>query len=106
MQMKSYNVLLPNLRYINKNIYFVSKVPIKLCIDEKIVYQTNFLLDISLTGEISYLDTDIKCTIIEKEHDDGLEVNLSYEDNYDIYTTDLKTIAQIAEATILGILPN
>lgn len=100
----SYDVLLPNLRYKEENVFFVSKIPIKIIIDGIIEYKTEFKLEnISLTGKIRCIDTDIQCKIIEKEYEDGVQLNLKYKDRSGLYSSDVQKFARAAEAAILGI---
>lgn len=100
-------VLLPNLRYKNNNIFFISKSPIKTTLENKITYRTEFLLeDISLIGKIRCDGTDIQCQIIEKEYNDGMEIKLKYKNNMNISSHDIKKFARSIEAKILGIVNN
>ena len=100
-------VLLPNLRYKNNNIFFISKSPIKTTLQNKITYRTEFLLEgISLFGKIRCDGTDIQCQIIEKEYNDGMEIKLKYQKNMNISSHDIKKFARSIEAKILGIVNN
>jgi hypothetical protein len=102
--MVSFNALLPNLFYKNKNIYFKPKNPIKTTINGKIKYNYQFLLNnISLTGKIYCLDIELNCIILEKEDKDGLLVNIKFRDNLHIYKKDMQKFARAVEASILGI---
>lgn len=100
----SYEALLPNLRYKNNNIYFISKNPIKIKKNNKIDYIDEYILkNISLTGKITCISTELNCTILEKEDKDGLIVNIKYRDSSDIYKQDMQKFARTVEAAILGI---
>jgi hypothetical protein len=100
----SYEALLPNLRYKNNNVYFISKYPIRIKKNNKIDYINEYILEnISLTGKIKCINTELNCTILEKEDEDGLIVNIKYRDGPDIYKQDMQKFARVIEAAILGI---
>lgn len=101
----SFNVLLPNLRYKNNDgIYFKSKNPIKLEINNKTIFKNEFLLkDLAYSQTLNYMDIDIHCTIIKIEYDDGLKMNIKYDSNEYNYTSFMQKIARYIEASILGI---
>lgn len=100
----SYEALLPNLRYKNNNIYFISNNPIKIKKNNKIDYIYEYILkNISLTGKITCINTELNCTILEKEDKDGLIVNIKYRDSSDIYKPDMQKFARAIEAAILRI---
>lgn len=100
----SFNVLLPNLRYKNDGIYFKSKNPIKLEINNKTIFKNEFLLkDLAYSQTLNYMDIDIHCTIIKTEYDDGLKMNIKYNSNEYNYTSFMQKIARYVEASILGI---
>lgn len=100
----SFEALLPNLRYKNNNIYFISKYPIKIKKNNKIIYINEYLLEnISLTGKITCIDTELNCTILEKEDNNGLIVNIKFRDGPFIYKQDMQKYARAIEAAILGI---
>ena len=100
----SFNVLLPNLRYQNDGIYFKSKSPIKLKINNKIIFKDEFLLkDLSFSQTLNYMNIDIHCTIIKTEYDDCLKMNIKYDSNEYNYTSFMQKIARYVEASILGI---
>ena len=92
----SYDALLPNLKYKNGNIFFISK--------EQISFQKEFLLNnISLTGEILCIRTKINFKILEKEVHNGLIINIQYKEQTEIFKQDRQKIARAIEASILGI---
>jgi len=100
----SFNVLLPNLRYKNENIYFKPKSPIKLNINNKIIFTSEFILkDLTYSQTLNYMDIDLYCTIIKAEYDDGLKMNIKYDSNEHNYTLFMKKISRYVEASILGI---
>jgi hypothetical protein len=100
----SFNVLLPNLRYKNDGIYFKSKNPIKLEINNKTIFKNEFLLkDLEYSQTLNYMDIYINCTIIKTEYDDGLKMNIKYDSNEYNYTSFMQKIARYVEASILGI---
>lgn len=100
----SFNVLLPNLRYKNENIYFKPKSPIKLNINNKIIFTSEFILkDLTYSQTLNYMDIDLYCTIIKAEYDDGLKMNIKYDSNEHNYTLFMQKIARYVEASILGI---
>jgi hypothetical protein len=101
---KSIDVLLPNLRYKNKNVYFVFNNPVKVIINGKREFKNEILLpDLSLEGSINVMDIKIKCSIIEEERDDGLKVNLKYMDQHYLYNSDICKFARAVESAILKI---
>jgi hypothetical protein len=103
-QTNSFNVLLPNLRYKNDCIYFKSKSPIKLKVNNKTIFKDEFLLkDLSFTQTLNYMDMDIHCKIIKVEYDDGLKMNIKYDSNEHNYMSIMQQIARFVEASILGI---
>ena len=100
----SYEAILPNLRYKNDNIYFISKNPIKIKKNNKIDYINEYILkNISFTGKITCINTELNCTILKKEDKNGLIVNIKYRDSSDIYKQDMQKFARAIEAAILGI---
>jgi hypothetical protein len=100
----SYEALLPNLRFKNNNVYFVSKNPIKIKKNDKIDYINEYILEnISLTCKIKCINTELNCTILEKEDKNGLIVNIKFRDETDIYKHTMQKFARAAEAAILGI---
>ena len=100
----SFNVLLPNLRYKNNGIYFKLKDPIKLEINNKIIFKNEFLLkDLEYSQTLNYMNIDIHCTIIKTEYDDGLKMSIKYDSNEYNYTSFMQKIARFVEASILGI---
>lgn len=104
VQTNSFNVLLPNLRYKNDCIYFKSKTPIKLKVNNKTIFKDEFLLkDLSFTQTLNYMDMDIHCKIIKVEYDDGLKMNIKYDSNEHNYMSIMQQIARFVEASILGI---
>ena len=100
----SYEALLPNLRFKNNNVFFISKNPIKIKKDNKIDYINEHILkNISLSGKITCINTELDCTILEKEDKDGLIVNIKFRDGPGIYKQDMQKFARVLEAAILGI---
>jgi hypothetical protein len=101
---KSYEVLLPNLRYKNNNVCFIPKYPIKIKKNNKIDYINEYVLEnLSLTGKITCINTELNGRILEKEDENGLIVNIKYRDGPDIYKQDVQKFARAIEAAILGI---
>jgi hypothetical protein len=104
--MISYEALLPNLRYKkkDKNIYYIHKNPIKITLNGKTDYKKEFLLeDVYFNGNIYCIDTEINFSILEKEDDEGLIVNIKYRDAAYIYKQDMQKFARAIEAFLLGI---
>jgi hypothetical protein len=100
----SYDALLPNLRYKDEKVYFISKNPIKIKLNDKIEYKNEFLLEnISFTGKIYCVNTELNCKIVEKSDDNGLIVNIKFRDGPNIYNQDMQKFARAVEAAILGI---
>jgi len=100
----SFNAILPNLKYKNKKIYVIFKDPLKIIKNNEIKYLKEYYLgDISLTGKIYCMGIEINCNIIEKEHENGLEVNIKYLDNPNINRDHMKKFARCLEAKILDI---
>lgn len=103
-----FRVLLPNLRYQNNDIYFISHRPIKLKKNGKNYFQTEFPLGFKKRfSSIKYKGVQYECTIIEKEEEDGLIVSVKYETNYDNNychdTFKMKKLAKLFESYILNI---
>ena len=100
----SVDILLPNLRYKNKNIVFIFKHPVKVKVNDKFEYKYEQLLyDLSLTGSFYCKDTKLNCKIYEDELEDGLKVNIKYIDNVTIHRGEIQKFARAIEAKILGI---
>ena len=100
----SYEALLPNLRYKDKKVYFILKNPIKIKLNNKIEYKNEFVLEnISLTGKIYCINTELNCKIVEKSDNNGLIVNIKFRDGPNIYNQDMQKFARAVEAAILGI---
>ena len=101
---KSVDVLLPNLRYKNDDVYFIFNNPVKIMNNGKKEFKNEILLkNLALTGEITVMDVKIDCSIIKEERDDGLKVNLKYMDRHYLYNTDLHKFARAVESAILNI---
>lgn len=98
-------VLLPNLRYIDSKIYFISKHPEKCNIKKIKTFIKNFQIDIeSLHKRITYNGKQIDYDIINEAHKDGLKVKIMYNINdLEIY---IQQIAKNTEGDILGIINN
>lgn len=102
--MKEYDVLLPNLRYKKDNVYFYSTNPIKINKNNRVEYIDEILLeDLVLESTVYYLDTEIKCKILEKENEDGLVINIRFRDRHDICNRHIQMFARYIEASILKI---
>lgn len=100
----SYNVILPNLRYKNGNVYFKSKYPIKLKINDKLIYKNEFILkDLQMDGNIDYMGTNLICNILKEELEDGLKINIEYYSNRYTSLSDMQKFARYIEACILDI---
>lgn len=102
----SFNVLLPNLRYKKNSdkLYFKSKHPIKLKINNKNVFKDEFVLkDLSFSQTLNYNGIDIHCNIIKIEYDDGLKMNIKYNSNEYNYMSFMQKVAKFAEGCILGV---
>jgi hypothetical protein len=101
---KSVDVLLPNLRFKNKNIFFIFKHPVKVKVNDKFEYKYEQILEnLSLTGTFYCRDTKLNCRIYEEERDDGLKVNIKYIDNVEIHCGVIQKFARAVEAAILDI---
>ena len=101
---KDFNAILPNLKYKNNKIFYIFKDPFKIIQNKKIKFIKEYDLgDISLTGKIYCMGTEIKCKILEKEIDNGLEVNICYIDTPNINRDHKKKFARALEARILNI---
>jgi len=103
----SFNVLLPNLRYKNINggeVYFKCKNPIKLRLNNKKIFISDFLLkNLDYQKVIDYYGVDLHCNIIKYEYDDGLKINIKYEGNEHNYMSGMQKIGQYVECCILGL---
>ena len=95
---------LPNLRYKNNKIYFISKTPIKIIINDikKYIYEVP-LDDIQLYGTVIIDDVKINCIILEEEDDEYLKIKITFQDRYDIFKKDIQLFAKYIEAKILNI---
>ena len=105
MEFYTVNILCPNLNYRNGELWFVSKHPIKLLINNKKEFRTDFSLgkNIALKSSINIFDYDISCTIIEKTFEKGLKINLKYKKEYNIPKYELHKIGFYLETLILNI---
>lgn len=100
----SFNVLLPNLRYINKEIYFKPKYIIKIKHDNKIQNKSSFLLkEINLEGTINFMDLKFKCKILEESLSNGVKVNIQVNTDKHISKIEMQKCAKELEASILNI---
>jgi hypothetical protein len=103
---KSFDTILPNLKYINKVIYFCFKDPIRLkisgnnCVKDKLP-----LINIDITSKLKIKDLDVVYLINEYEHREGLKINIKYyhksAKKLDKY--DLQKLAHDIEGIILRI---
>lgn len=98
-------VILPNLKCINKNIYFILKRPVKIQKDGKTEFHEKILLNnLSLKGKLNYMDFDLKCTILHEEIDNGLKVNIKYISNDNIVSKQtIQKFCRAIESMILDI---
>lgn len=102
--MKKDTVLLPNLLFKNKNIYFKFKQYFELNINDKKILFDNFLLnDIPLYGTIYFKNIKINCDILEKESSNGLFVELRYNRDEYFILEDVQKISKEIELMILNI---
>ena len=100
----SVDVLLPNLRYKNKNIVFIFKHPVRIKTNDKTEFKYEQILDdLSLTGSFYCKDTKLNCTIYDDELENGLKVNIKFIDNVTIHKGEIQKFARAIEAKILGI---
>jgi len=98
-------VILPNLKYINKNIYFILKRPVKIQKDSKNEYYDKILLNnLSLKGKLNCMNFELKCTILEKEIEKGLKVNIKYTNDKETVSKEtIQKFARAIESMILNI---
>jgi len=102
--MKECDVLLPNLRYKNDNVYYYSTNPLKINKNNRVEYINEILLeDLVLEATVYYSDIEIKCKILKKENDNGLVVNIRFRDRHDICNRNIQMFAKYIEASILKI---
>jgi hypothetical protein len=102
--MKKDTILLPNLLFKNKNIYFKFKQYFELNINGKKILFDNFLLnDIPLYGTIYFKNIKINCDILEKENSSGLFVELRYNRDDYFILEDIQKISKEIELMILNI---
>ena len=102
--MKKDTVLLPNLLFKNKNIYFKFKQYFELNINDKKILFDNFLLnDIPLYGTIYFKNIKINCDILEKESSNGLFIELRYNRDDYFILEDIQKISKEIELMILNI---
>jgi hypothetical protein len=100
----SFNVLLPNLRYINNQLYFKPKYSIKVKNNNKIENKSEFLLkDINLEGTINCMGIKLKCKILEESLRNGVKANIQINTDEHISKIDMQKYARQLEATILNI---
>jgi hypothetical protein len=96
-----FTALLPNLRVINGELYFIPNRPIKL---SRNTHDKFHLENISFTGTITAKNIKFKCTILPEECSHGAKLHVTYYDQYQIIDkVDMKKVARAAEARILGI---
>ena len=98
--------LLPNLRFKedNKKIYFYAKNPIKLNINNKIIFKNEFELnDISLKSKITVQNINFNCEIIEKELNNGLKIKIKYKEMNTLSIFEMQKISRSIELTILNL---
>lgn len=98
-------VVLPNLKYIDKNVYFILKRPVKIQKDGKIEYHDKILLNnLSLRGKLNYMNYELKCNILQEEIKTGLKVNIKYINNKETVTNQtIQKFARALESMILNI---
>jgi hypothetical protein len=98
-------VVLPNLKYIDKNVYFILKRPVKIQKDGKIEYHNKILLNnLSLRGKLNYMNYELKCSILQEEIENGLKVNIKFIKNNDSISNQIiQKFARAIESMILNI---
>lgn len=102
----SFIALLPNLRFKkhNKKLYFYAKNPIKLTINNKIIFKNEFELnDLSLKSCVKIQNIDFKCEIIEQELNNGLKIKIKYKAIHDLSIIEMQKISRKIESTILNL---
>jgi len=101
--MESITILCPNLNYRNGEIHFISKFPIKLILNDKKEFLTDFSLGrkIALKSSFHIFGYNISCRIIEKNLEKGLKINLKYDKEYNIPKYQLQKIGFFIETSIL-----
>ena len=100
------SLLLPNLRYTknDKKIYFKTYRGVPLIKNNKTVIENMFYVgDLSLSGRFQLFDINVKCNIQEIEHDNGLIVNIEYNNNKSIYDKQLCKIAKYIEGLLCNL---
>ena len=103
------SLLLPNLRYTknDKKIYFKTYRGVQLVKNNKKILENMFYVgDLSLSGRFKLFDINVKCNIQEIEHDNGLIVNIEYNNNKSIYDKQLLKIAKYIEGLLCNIDTN
>jgi len=103
--LKEYQVLLPNLKFDNNNVYFSLKYPIKINIQKKINHMKDFLINnVEMYDNIVYNNNLINYDIINENFDKGLKVKILYDDTDTfLYKRDIYKIAKMIEFKIVGI---
>lgn len=93
--------LLPNLRVLNGELYFIPHRPIKLSTK---AHEKFHLENISFTGIVTVKNIKFNCTILPEECSNGAKLHVTYQDPLEIIDkVDMKKVSRAAEARILGI---
>jgi hypothetical protein len=104
---KNFIAILPNLRFRNGNVYFLSNKPIKLTdikTKNKNSHYEFILENISLKGSVFIKDIKFNCEILEEEIKNGLKIKVSYIDQYLVIDkVYMQKVSRAVEAKILGI---
>ena len=103
------SLLLPNLRYTKNDnkIYFKTYRGVPLVKNNKKILENMFYVgDLALSGRFQLFDINVKCNIQEIEHDNGLIVNIEYNNNKSIYDKQLLKIAKYIEGLLCNIDTN
>jgi hypothetical protein len=98
------NIILPNLKYKNNCIVFIFKESIGLFVNKKWKELKEISLNnVSLSHNIRINDTRFKVNVIEKECKNGLKINIEYNSDAYLGTSELQRIAKKIESHILNI---
>lgn len=105
---RKFGSYLPNLRYKNGDVYYIPSHAIKLKSSKSKTghyYQHEFKIsNLQLNGRLDIYNNIYDVDIIPKYFDNGLQINVKYNDPYD--TLDViqqQKIARVIEYRILGI---
>ena len=100
----SFKAILPNLRYKNNKLYFISNKIIKTKNRNKFEHKIEFeLSSIGSSSKLHYMNYEIQCSIIKEELQNGVKIDVSLKNINNLSKYEMQKIARYIESSVLSI---